>query len=252
MGAGAVRAADRREGLPEKGTGVRQSGFTLIEVIVALAILVGLGSLVIPAVWSRLSDASGEAVAREIEVAVGLARGEAIRAAEPIRLVLISEPSGEVRLVGRRLEREAAPALAPDRFVGPVFDVPDAVDEGGSPGEDRLLAALPRGVRISREPPVTEGWGEVGVGGSVGGGVGDLGFAEGLDPGLLGSEGVTVGVLLPTGGAVPGAPVHLWRAGGWSLVLVLDPWTGRAHASAWTPPVVDELAPPMAGPGTSR
>lgn len=222
---------------------MKLAGFTLLEVVVTLAIVVALASLVVPSVSGRLGGESSTAMVREIAAGVRMARTDAIREAEARRVVFVTDAAGRVtRMVSRSLEeREAAPARA--RLVGPVLDdpAPEAGEESKS--HDVVLLEMPRGTRASRRAPVGEdeaGWMD---------GATELGTAlAGAEPGMLafepeawdeerGESAVTLGVLLPTGAAVAGAAVYVTLPDGGALEVRLQAWTGDALVTRWVAPV---------------
>lgn len=216
-----------------------QRGFTLLEVIVAVSLVLALGALVMPAVSRRIAGATGESVSRGLRAAVGEARGDAVRESRSLRVEVVTNPvSGDVRVVAREfatVEDGAAPA----RFVGPIFDVGEATAGGEDEATERVLMELPRWTRVSREAPVVEGeWGDSGEGGA------DAGFGdeEGAAESEVeeGGETVCLGVLLPTGGAVAGAPAYLTLPGSWTVVVTLDAWTGDAVVTRWEPPAPED------------
>lgn len=220
---------------------MRATGFTLLEVVVTLAVVVALSALVVPSVSGRLAGESASAVMREIRAGVAMGRTDAIRDAEPRRVVFVTDASGRVtRLVSRGLEQREAVAPAP-RFVGPVLDdpAPVAAEQAES---DVVLLELPRGSRVSRRAPVVEG-----IDGLP---VEDLdpeAGAEGPEPETWdqerGESAVTLGVLLPTGAAVAGATVFVTLTGGVTLEARLDAWTGDAIVTRWVAPSPEDEWP---------
>ncbi len=214
--------------------------FTLLEVVVSLAILIALAALVVPSVQGRIGGESARSVSREIAAGIGLARSDSIRESSARRVVFVAETARQpARLVARPLGEAGAGDQVP-RFVGPILDDPPA--SGGEEGAsaDVLLLELPRGASLSRIPPAAPAvesagdpdpaLGTPGLGGSAWG-----------DP--ANTAEITLGVLLPTGGAVPGAPVYVTLAASWTLVVALDPWTGDATVTPWEPPALEDEWP---------
>lgn len=217
-------------------------GFTLLEVVITLAIIIALGSLVMPAVSSGLGGQTGRSVQQDIRAAVGMARSDAIRTGEASRVVFVRTADGRsLRLVSRPLH-PTEPAETRPRFVGPVLDDPAPMGAGATVEKtEELLLELPRGASVSRVAPAPERWGDAGS--ETEPGDPDRSAmdspADGADWGSLGagdrSAGTTIGVLLPTGGAVPGSPVYIELPGSWTLVVTLDGWTGDAIVTRWEP-----------------
>lgn len=217
---------------------MRATGFTLLEVVVTLAIVIALSAVVVPSVSGRLGGESASAVMREIRAGVAMGRTDAIRDSEPRRVVFVTDAGGRVtRLVSRGLEKRGAIAPVP-RFVGPILDdpAPVAVDQEDS---EVVLLELPRGTRVSRRAPVVEGLDGATADRFDPEADWDTGL-EGPDPETWdqerGESAVTLGVLLPTGAAVGGATVFVTLPGGVTLEAGLDAWTGGAIVTRWIAP----------------
>lgn len=219
---------------------MRTAGFTLLEVVVTLAIFVALAALVVPSVSGRLGGESATAVTREIAAGVSMARTDAIRESAARCVVFVTDGSGRAtRLVSRAMQERGATAATP-RFVGPVLDDPAPVGDEEEVAEVVLLE-LPRGTRVWRTAPVV---GEAEAGGmDAAGGVTANGAGAGMlapDPETWdqerGESAVTLGVLLPTGAAVAGALVYVTLPGEVTLEVRLEAWTGDAVVTRWMPP----------------
>lgn len=213
-------------------------GFTLLEVVIALSLVLALGALVMPAVSRRLGGARGDAAMRELRAAIAEARTDAIRESRPMKIEFVSASDAGVRVVASVFETQGASASVPTRFVGPVLDEPSAPDPRGS-GGDRLLLVMGRGSSVSRVAPTF-------TPGDIEGDAVERpenGDVEALGSGaeLPGSEArVCLGIMLPTGGAVPGAAVYVTLAGSSTLEVVLDGWTGAARVTRWEPPAPED------------
>lgn len=222
---------------------MRRRAFTLLEIVVTLAIVMALAAIAMPSIARRLGGIQTESLARELGAAVGAARSDAVRESAIFRLVFSpSATDGTLRLVARPFVGSGdRPAVAPG-FVGPILDVPDPV--GVAEGEsDRLLLVLPRGTTASRGAPEA-GWdGGVGVGGleAAGAPTSDLESLGGGEWGTdAGTREVTLGVLMPAGGAVVGGAVYLSVPSGSVLEMRLDAWTGAAVVTTWKPPAPED------------
>ncbi|MEO1008178.1 MAG: prepilin-type N-terminal cleavage/methylation domain-containing protein [Planctomycetota bacterium] len=90
-----------------------RAGFTLIETLVTLALVVLLGSLVVPATLARSEQARTSAAERELELFPSIARREAQRLGGPVAIVLI--PAEDERL-------ELAAVRMPDSEEDPEAD----------------------------------------------------------------------------------------------------------------------------------
>ena len=248
---------------------MHRRGLTILEVIVAMAILMALMALAAPNLAGRLSGARGEAVARDLVSAVALGRTDARRDARSIRLVLIpTDPGADrprpPRLVARPFETDrpveqasvgGAPGVMPNAGA-PLFEG-FANDD---PADDVVLLELPRGVAVSRRPPThlfDQFTGQpltpppgmsaeefAAASNASGGGAGGVPFDGGWDDAGAPGE-VALGVLLPGGAAVSGAPVYLTLPGPVVLELTLDGWTGVLKVGRWLPPHPDDFEQPL-------
>ncbi|MEZ6233716.1 MAG: prepilin-type N-terminal cleavage/methylation domain-containing protein [Phycisphaerales bacterium] len=248
---------------------MHRRGLTILEVIVAMAILMALMALAAPNLAGRLSGARGEAVSRDLVSAVALARTDARRDARSIRLVLIpTDPGADrplpPRLIARPFETDrpvgqelggGSPGVMPND-ASPMFEGFAIAD----PADDVVLLELPRGVAVSRRPPthlfdqvtgqplvLPPGMsaGEFAAASeSSGVGAGGLPFDGGWDDAGAPGE-VAVGVLLPGGAAVSGAPVYLTLPGPVVLELTLEAWTGVLRVDRWLPPLPEDFDAPF-------
>ncbi|MCA9288739.1 MAG: prepilin-type N-terminal cleavage/methylation domain-containing protein [Phycisphaerales bacterium] len=248
---------------------MHRRGLTILEVIVAMAILMALMALAAPNLAGRLSGARGEAVSRDLVSAVALARTDARRDARSIRLVLIpTDPGADrplpPRLIARAFETSrpagrasegGAPGAMPDS-AAPLFDA-FAIDD---PADDVVLLELPRGATVARRPPTHLFDPFTGQALALPPGVSQEEFAAASDASVSGAGGlafdggwndagapgeVSLGVLLPGGAAVSGAPVYLTLPGPAVLELTLDGWTGVLNVARWRPPLQDDPDDPF-------
>jgi prepilin-type N-terminal cleavage/methylation domain-containing protein len=162
-------------------------GFTLVEVLVALGLLVLVAALSLPVAFTNTTGARAQTAERLLRLAPALARGEARELGTPVGLLLSpAEDDGPLRLVVVREpdpQRESAADLAADPNdvatwpqVGEARDLPegtrlwtgrpealdDALAENAPPGggslvEDALAAQAPGAPAAGgggSEPPV--------------------------------------------------------------------------------------------------
>lgn len=248
----------RRDGAAQRSAKARR-GFTLIEVVLVVAILAMLGALIAPSLSSWRGEAELSGAADEVEAAVARARSLSQRDGMPRRIALVEAKEGFYELTAWAVRPESLELGGESRVEGGVVERSSAgesfgagegsegVGEGGeaepsAPG--RVLAELPRGVVASVRLPT--------LGGSVYGveetptGIGgvldepDSSGAEGAASG--GSKGVAkpgrvivLGLMLPDGTfSRAGESVYLVqgdRAGGArrAIRIEVSSWTGEAR-----------------------
>jgi type II secretory pathway pseudopilin PulG len=175
---------------------MRRPGFTILELVIALGLVVLLGAVVTPTLYERLGDSRLDAAGRDVAAVVAAVRADALR--EGRALELRAERAGDaVRLVSTPLEEETAAA-------GVATELPATTSRG----------LLPDGVDATLSPP-------------------SAGVAE-RPPGPpeeeAGAHPIVLGVLLPDGSAWSSSPVYLAlaRAPHRALEVKLNSWTGVA------------------------
>lgn len=133
---------------------MRRRGFTLIEVVLVLTLLVALGAIVLPAVGTLLGPTLFEETVERVRAELLLARADAQRDGVVVRVT--AEPVGRAesredlswRVVSRRVDLFARPPEGGDgSILGAGEDAPLGGDEELAAGA--LLLALPRGVRFA-------------------------------------------------------------------------------------------------------
>ena len=117
---------------------MRARGFTLIELMIALAIVAMLAGIVLPIGISRLNADSFIQTQRQVESAVGIARADAQRRGMLMKLIAVEE-SGVVVL----WSVEHAPA-----------------ERGGKPARREFVMELPSGATIEAAPAVGDDEGD--------------------------------------------------------------------------------------------
>jgi len=123
-------------GLVETETRVTQRAFSLVEVLVALAVLILLGALVLPTLHGLSDTAEFRETCDQLSSAVSVCRSEAQRRGTPMELVARKESDGRVSLVGR----------------------PARLDESSKekPHSGQVLLVLPQGYSINHESAAPE------------------------------------------------------------------------------------------------
>ncbi|MDX9912387.1 MAG: prepilin-type N-terminal cleavage/methylation domain-containing protein [Phycisphaerales bacterium] len=203
-------------------------GFSMLELLIVLALLAALAGLAIPAIAPRLPGARLEAGARALGQVVAQARREAIARGALALVVMERGVRGEERL-GVRIWREEGSDVRGAAFPddGPAFALEESLAAPLDAGlDDHWLvledawSSLPDGVRIGPAPE-----GDSGEMGST--------FDEGPDVGNDAEDAAIIAIVLPDGGVVmPGASLRV-RARGSSDELEVT--IGSATGSVgWT------------------
>lgn len=99
-----------RAAVGRRGAGMQSRGMTLIEVVVALAVILFLSALAAPALWGRLGDARLNAAARQLEAVVISIRAQSQGQGSAMALVAKTDGRG-TRLVAQRLDGAGANLL---------------------------------------------------------------------------------------------------------------------------------------------
>lgn len=193
--------------------GVGRGGFTLLELIVVIVLLVALAGLALPGLFARLAGSTVEAVRTRLEAAGAICRADAQR-------------SGEVVEMSARQERGAV--VIRSRAVNPARTDPAA-------GE--VLLELPPGYAVTATPP----------------GRATIANQDGpIETSPLGAvAGLVLAVFQPDGsGTLPGERFVV--VGGTVLELHLTRWSGRMTLAEWIakPEEVPEVEPAKADAGS--
>lgn len=199
-------------------------GLTLLELLIALALLAALGALVLPSLAGRIAAATADAAAEELAAAAGMARAHALSVGGAVALVAAVSPRAERE--GWRGSGDHALWLyadgVSDDALRPEGDdaAPDRAEEALSAGA-RFLAELPRGCSLGHSLPERGGAGDWAVG--------EAAAAHGVEetPPI-----VRLAVFLPDGSPLRPRPVYLGARGGRVFRLDLGPHSGRATVRA--------------------
>ncbi len=161
----------RRDGAAQRSAKARR-GFTLIEVVLVVAILAMLGALIAPSLSSWRGEAELSGAADEVEAAVARARSLSQRDGMPRRVALVEATDGYYELTAWAVRPESLELGGESRVEGGMVEGsnagesfgasegPEGAGEGGeaepsAPG--RVLAELPRGVVASVRLPTLGG-----------------------------------------------------------------------------------------------
>lgn len=180
---------------------MRSRGFSLIEILVAMAIMVMLAGIVLPIGLSRLNANSFSATQRQLASAVSIARADSQRRGVLLHLVAVESMNGvAIWSIERPVEGDAE---APERRSF-LLELP-----GGA-----SLADLPR-EESEEEADADEERAEEPRGDSRQEGEGEAERSE-----------RTICVLMPDGTVVSAEPLVLVGRGGERARIDINPWTG--------------------------
>ncbi len=147
----------------------RRGGFTLLELIVVIALLVALSGLALPGLLARVAGSTRGAVETRMAAAAMLCRAEAQRRSVSLELAA-REAGGQTVVVSRHV----------------------ALDEDGAPATEEVLLELPGGYSITETNPSDTSATKAGAGNKEA-------------PAVPSGEGLVLAVFLPDGSAaVPG------------------------------------------------
>ena len=212
---------------------VRVRAFTLIELMIALAIVAMLAGIVLPIGLSRLNADAFAQAQRQVEAAVGIARADAQRTGVHVKLIAVVD--GGVVLFSQ---------------AHGAADRPDTSGKRSLPRREFVLE-LPTGVQIESEPDTEEEHANQ-DGDEV------RTAREGSASASDGSSATELAlcVLMPDGTVVPGEPVLLVARDGKRARIEFNPWTGALTflpvTAAHVAGAADASAPapdPTRGPG---
>ncbi len=176
---------------------MHRRGFSLIEVLIVVGVVVALGAVVSASLLGWGADARFEEASRRVESAFVIARADALR--ESRALAVVARPDR----VGVALVREP-------------FEAGGAGASGAGARPARRLVTLPDGVRVSdRLESTQEG----------------AGTAASANPAVRegAGESVRLCVMLPDGGAWASAPVYLLGPDDRAAKVGVSRWTGAAR-----------------------
>lgn len=194
--------------------------FTLIELVIALAVVLAIMSLVMPGVYARLIASRGQEARRMIDSSVIAARAAAARTGDPVRVMTRHRADGIVDIVHVRLRERGS-----DDALAGALD-PEMVDDASAMLDDEqrrdaeIDLSLPTGCRVSALSTL-ESYGSV--------------EAMVEDEQLVGESDLTVAILMPDGSAMPGRSLVLITPRGFAHRLSVREWSGGIAFERWVP-----------------
>lgn len=220
------------------GAEMDRRGFSVIELLVVLGVLVAVGAVVTADLAGRTADARLAEASRRVESAFVLARAEAQRAGRAMNLLARAE--------GRTARLVLAAFDADGESIDGSGDGGRAAPRATPPPSERLLVVLPAGVLVTS-----------GEASSAGGAGLDAASGRPTEPrpgddagaaSVAGaSEPVRLAVMLPDGTCRAEPSCRLVGPGPRRAGVTVSRWTGRARVA----PIADEAAT-EAGASPSR
>ncbi len=244
--------------------------FTLLEILIALALATTLVSLVSVAVFGRLREATFDETIRQTRSALTLIREDARREGEPLRLIARENDEGRIELVGLPFDAPVEDPFAiedEDSARGEIDTTRIAFEEDSTqrttmddraPG--RIYLTLPRNYKLERMTPEEreEALELMEPGRREEQAALDAEMLSGFQDEMNGfgfddlQEGpVTIGLFLPDGSVIGGEPPILTTPSGAMLEIRINPWTGSVTLEPIRPvdpfdrALEEELDPPM-------
>ena len=185
--------------------------FTILELMIALALIVTLAALVMPSIGRLVHSTEVETTARNVESMLTMARADAQRDGQAIVVYAQSRMDG---------------------LIGLYSQVFDPRQEMGQDRRPPVLLTLPKGMSFSSTPPEQKGLGEF-MGpddgldrpvDDVAGGGGE--FEPGQLLGIGGPDRLELVIFLPDGSGLGRGSRYLHVVEGRGFELVLNQWTG--------------------------
>ncbi|MHC4107035.1 MAG: prepilin-type N-terminal cleavage/methylation domain-containing protein [Planctomycetota bacterium] len=208
----------------------RRRGVTLLELLIALALLLAMTALIAPAMVNRLDERAFENAAEVVRQQLLLARAHAASTGRPVEVLYRSDPS---RVIARRFEPDADELPAENGAVGAV-GIDEQQFEATLP-EPWAYRQLPEQMQCSHERPLKID----AAGPELGPGLRQARQAEAESPATL-----RLAVYMPDGSALLGDPIWLSDDDGRLIQLVINHWTGlptlERVADTPEPDVVEE------------
>lgn len=222
---------------------MRNRGFTLLEVMIALGLILALMTAALPAVLHRLPGTVWEETLTQLRAGVRHAAADCRRAGQPLELIAREEATGRWVLEARPLSVAAAGALdAEDARVLTPAELEEAarIQEALSVASGaRVYMRLPRDYRVIR--PSDEArvlLAELPAEGDLPGDAGremseemDAGLAVVLEGEEAPAPDVMLAILMPDGSAITGDPVVLIGPGGRRAELGVRAWSSVLETS---------------------
>jgi len=188
------------------GDRARERAFTIVELLIVLALLAAIGSLALPPVWKWVEDVRFRETMATFDAAMDAAGAAARRGGRALAVAARNE-NGRLKVE----TSEVAGPLSPD-------------EAGDSEGDDSGRAvsvvrySFPPGFRFADEVRR--------AGASVAAGPGTKAGATGSS---TGETRLGIALFLPDGTAAAGAPLRISDGRGHSAEVVVDAWSGAVR-----------------------
>lgn len=203
---------------------MERRAFTLMELLIAMAVLLAIMSLVMPGVYSRLATSRGQEARRMIDASIIQARAAAARSGDAVRVYAHVRADGAIDIVHEPLRADDADdsfdeALEPFMVDGAEI-APDEMRAEERSSAAEINVTLPDGCRVMLM--------------SV------LRSYESLDTIDEDEQPVpepdrTIAILLPNGDAMPGATLALVTPRQRAFEFSVRTWTGGVEFVPWDP-----------------
>jgi type II secretory pathway pseudopilin PulG len=209
---------------------MNRRGVTLLELLLAIALLLALGALVLPALFDRLTERAFESSAEIVRSQLLLARAHAQVTGEPIEVLFETDPA---RVAARRFDvglvdpERGGSAPGEENLDDEPFEV-TSLDQEQAPetlriGEPWAERVLPDGVWIADRSGLAEE-GSGGYGAEAGfRAAGDDRIESERDEAL---RRIRLALFMPDGSAVLAEPVWIRDEHGRRGRLTVNHWTG--------------------------
>ncbi len=190
-----------------------QRGVTLLELLIALALLLAMTALIAPAMVNRLDERAFENAAEVVRQQLLLARAHAALTGRPVEVLYRSDPS---RVIARRFEPDADELPAEGGAVGPA-GLDEAQEFEATLAEAWAYRQLPEQMRCSHERPLAFDAADP----DLAAGLREARQAQATSPAAL-----RLAVYMPDGSTLLGRPIWLSDDDGRLIGLVINHWTG--------------------------
>jgi len=207
---------------------------TLLELMIAVAVVLAIASLVMPAVLSRLTATRDEEARVMIDSTIIEARADAARSGVPVRVVAHEAADGRIQIIHEPMrEDEDADAPAPAEVVGMEDEARADVERARG---STVRVTLPPGCSFVLRSRLVS-----------------LDSIEALDEEAPEARAPdrTIAIVLPDGGAIAGTALALRTPFGRVYEMAVGTWTGGATFERWDPEAALE-APGARGVGVER
>lgn len=127
---------------------MERRAFTLMELLIAIAVMVAIMSLVMPTVYARLSTSRGQEARSMIDASVIKARAIAARTGDAVRVFAHERSDGSVDIVHHSMRTDGTDASF-DELIAPLISGVEADEQTIAPlRHAEIDVTLPPGCRI--------------------------------------------------------------------------------------------------------